>query len=84
MPLADRGARLSGGERQRLLIARALLRNPRLLLLDEATAAIDVGGERSLVEALRAAHPDMAVLLVAHRAESAALSDRSLVIEAPR
>ncbi|MEO6247747.1 MAG: ABC transporter ATP-binding protein [Sphingomicrobium sp.] len=84
MPLADRGARLSGGERQRLLIARALLRDPHLLLLDEATAAIDVGGERALIEALRAARPTMAALLVAHRSESGALCDRSLLIEPPQ
>lgn len=80
MALADRGARLSGGERQRLLIARALLREPRLLLLDEATAAIDVNGERRLIETLRSARPAMATLLVAHRAESSSLCDRTLLI----
>jgi ABC-type multidrug transport system fused ATPase/permease subunit len=84
MPLADRGARLSGGERQRLMIARAMLRRPRLLLLDEATAAIDVAGEGALIEALRAARPQMAALLVSHRAESAALCDRSIAIDPPR
>ena len=71
---------MSGGERQRLLIARALVRQPRLLLLDEATAGLDVVSERALVERLRAARPKMAVLLVAHRAESLALCDRALAI----
>ncbi len=79
-PLSERGARLSGGERQRLLIARALLRDPALLILDEATAALDVASERGLVERLRAARPRMAVLLVAHRAESLGLCDRTLAI----
>ena len=78
--LSERGARLSGGERQRLLIARALLRDPALLILDEATAALDVASERALVERLRAARPTMAVLLVAHRAESLGLCDRTLTI----
>jgi ABC-type bacteriocin/lantibiotic exporter with double-glycine peptidase domain len=78
--LSERGARLSGGERQRLLIARALLRDPALLILDEATAALDVASERALVERLRAARPGMAVLLVAHRAESLGLCDRTLAI----
>ena len=71
--LSERGARLSGGERQRLLIARALLRDPALLILDEATAALDVDSERALVERLRSARPGMAALLVAHRAESLGL-----------
>ena len=84
LPLDDRGARLSGGERQRLLIARALLRKPRLLLLDEATAAIDVPGERALIERIRADRPDLAVLLVAHRGESAALCDRALTLPGAR
>ena len=80
LPLADRGARLSGGERQRLMIARALLRSPTLLLLDEATAAIDIVGEAQLVTRLRTERPTMAVILVAHRAESAALCDRIITV----
>lgn len=83
LPLDDRGARLSGGERQRLLIARALLRRPSLLLLDEATAALDVAAEQELIERIRIAFPDTAALLVAHRSESAALCDRALQLRTP-
>jgi ATP-binding cassette subfamily C protein len=80
--LADRGARLSGGERQRLLIARALLRNPHLLVLDEATAALDVGAEAHLVRRIRAERHGLAVLMVAHRGETVSLCDKTLSVGA--
>lgn len=65
--VGDRGSQLSGGERQRLAIARALLRKPSLLILDEATAALDADGEKSLLKRLRALEPRPAAILVAHR-----------------
>ncbi|MBW0008459.1 MAG: ABC transporter ATP-binding protein [Sphingomonas sp.] len=65
--VGDRGSHLSGGERQRLVLARALLRKPSLLILDEATAALDAEGEASLLDRLRALHPRPAALVVAHR-----------------
>jgi ATP-binding cassette subfamily C protein len=80
--LADRGARLSGGERQRLLIARALLRHPSLLILDEATAALDVAAEAALVHRIREERHDLAVLMVAHRAETISLCDQALLVQA--
>lgn len=61
---------LSGGERQRLAIARAVYRRPDLLLLDEATAAMDEATETALFEGLRAALPDTTVLFVTHRLAS--------------
>ena len=65
--VGDRGSRLSGGERQRLAIARALLRRPSLLILDEATAALDAESEAALLERLRGLDPRPAAILVAHR-----------------
>jgi ATP-binding cassette subfamily C protein len=65
--VGDRGSRLSGGERQRLVIARALLRRPSLLILDEATAALDAESEAELIERLKALEPRPAALVVAHR-----------------
>jgi ATP-binding cassette subfamily C protein len=65
--VGDRGSVLSGGERQRLVLARALLRNPTLLILDEATAALDAKGEAQLLKRLRALKPRPAAIVIAHR-----------------
>lgn len=73
--VGERGALLSGGERQRLAIARALLRNPRLLILDEATNAIDQDSERALLDRLAALRPRPTILIVAHRESSLSRCD---------
>jgi ATP-binding cassette subfamily C protein len=65
--VGDRGSQLSGGERQRLVLARALLRSPSLLILDEATAALDADGEAELIQSLKALDSRPAALVVAHR-----------------
>ncbi|WP_296612496.1 ABC transporter ATP-binding protein [Sphingomonas sp.] len=73
--VGERGALLSGGERQRLAIARALLRKPRLLVLDEATNAIDQASEGELLTRLAALDPRPTILIVAHRDSSLRLCD---------
>ena len=80
-PVGDRGSQLSGGERQRLVIARALLRRPSLLILDEATAALDAESEARLIEHLRAMEPRPAALVIAHRESTLAHCDSRLTIQ---
>ncbi|THD37239.1 MAG: ABC transporter ATP-binding protein [Sphingomonas sp.] len=79
--VGERGALLSGGERQRLAIARALLRRPRLLILDEATNAIDEAGEGALLDRLAALDPRPTILIVAHRDSSLSRCDARIRVE---
>ena len=79
--IAQGGTTLSGGQRQRLCIARALLRRPRILLLDDATSAVDPATERALRAALRKELAGTTVLTVAQRADSIREADRIVVLE---
>jgi len=80
-PVGDRGSQLSGGERQRLMLARGLLRSPSLLILDEATAALDSDGEGELFEQLRAIEPRPAALVIAHRPSTLSHCDSLISIQ---
>ncbi|HZX41221.1 MAG TPA: ATP-binding cassette domain-containing protein, partial [Myxococcaceae bacterium] len=83
-PLGERGARLSGGQRQRLALARAVLRDARLLVLDEATSNLDPEGEREVQAALEAVLPGRTALVIAHRLDTIARTDRIHVLVAGR
>ena len=80
-PIGDRGAMLSGGERQRLGLARALLREPALLVLDEATSALDAEHETAILQSLRALLPRMTVVIVSHRLRVARAADHVVVLD---
>jgi ATP-binding cassette subfamily C protein len=82
--VGERGSLVSGGERQRIALARALLRKPRLLLLDEATNAIDVESEQALLRRLAEMPSRPAVIVIAHRDTTLSAVDRIIRFEAGR
>lgn len=82
--VGDRGNRFSGGERQRLCLARALLRRPALLVLDEATSELDPASEQRLLAALHGLRGDMTILVIAHRLPPDFAPDRVLQLEQGR
>jgi subfamily B ATP-binding cassette protein MsbA len=79
--IGDRGVRLSGGQQQRLALARALLKDPPILILDEATAMFDPEGEREFLQACGPVLERRTVLLITHRPASLALADRIVHID---
>jgi ATP-binding cassette, subfamily B, bacterial len=82
--VGERGVTLSGGQRQRLALARALLRDPPILVLDDSLSAVDTGTEAHILRALRARKGRHTTLIIAHRLSSVMHADRILVLERGR
>jgi len=82
--VGERGLTLSGGQRQRLAIARALLADPRILILDDATSSVDASTEQAIKEALREVMAGRTTFVIAHRLSTIALADEIAVLEGGR
>ncbi len=82
--VGDRGVRLSGGERQRIVLARALLRKPSVLILDEATSSLDTENEKRIQQAIDSLSGKLTIVVVAHRISTIKNADRILVLEQGR
>lgn len=80
-PIGERGVRLSGGQRQRLGLARALYRNPSVLVLDEATSALDSITEKSIIDSLKTLPDNMTIVIIAHRLSTVRHADCIYLLE---
>ena len=82
--VGERGARLSGGQKQRIAIARVFLRNPRILILDEATSSVDPENEHELIAAIGELTRGKTLVSIAHRLNTVAGADQILVVDEGR
>jgi ABC-type multidrug transport system fused ATPase/permease subunit len=79
--VGERGSHLSGGQQQRLIIARALVEDPELLILDEPTSSLDVRSEQLIRETLNELRSRMTIIIIAHRLSTLDICDRIMVIQ---
>jgi ATP-binding cassette subfamily C protein len=82
--LGEGARRLSGGERQRLMLARALMREPDLLVLDEATSALDAENDAAIAEAIAALKGRLTIIIICHRGAMLALADKTITLQGGR